>query len=323
MPFIEKSSYNDSVSFLNKHKHISTIYAGMFKKFPSPTYEREILELQDGDFLAIDYNLKNRSKAIILCHGLEGNSQRTYMNSCATYFLERNFSVFAWNNRSCSGEMNRLPRLYHHAAIEDLDAVIQFALAKVEEVFVIGYSMGGAQTLNYLGRTENINDRIKAAIAISVPIEVKTSADSLKKGFNKVYMKNFTNDLIPKLKQKAAQFPDLMNWEKIKDIKGFDDLDDHFTAPLHGFKNREDYYFKVSPARNIENITKPVLIINALDDPFLGADCYPITLAKNNLFIHLETPKYGGHCAFTMKDTMNSYAEIRAFEFIESLKNSF
>ena len=321
MPLINYSSYNQSVSFLHKHKHISTIYAGMFKKFPTPDYKREILELQDGDFLAIDYNLKNTNKAIILCHGLEGNSQRTYMNSCATYFLQRNFSVFAWNNRSCSGEMNRLPRLYHHAAIEDLDAVIQFALTKVDEVYLIGYSMGGAQTLNYLGRTNNINERIKAAIAISVPIEVKSSVESLKKGFNKVYMKNFTNDLIPKLKYKAEQFPELLNWDKIKDIKGFDDLDDYFTAPLHGFKNRDDYYFKVSPARSITNITKPVLIINALDDPFLGEDCYPKEFAKNSTTVYLEIPKYGGHCAFPMKNVPHSYAEIRAFTFIESLSN--
>ncbi|NHN24188.1 alpha/beta fold hydrolase [Flavobacterium jejuense] len=319
MPFINNSSYDESVSFLHKHKHVSTIYAGMFKKFPAPIYKREILELQDGDFLAIDYNLKNSTKAIILCHGLEGNSQRTYMNSCATYFLERNFSVFAWNNRSCSGEMNRLPRLYHHAAIEDLDAVIQFALTKVDEIYLIGYSMGGAQTLNYLGSNKVINKRIKAAIAVSVPIEVKSSAESLKKGFNKVYMKNFTNDLIPKLKYKAQQFPELLNWDKIKDIKNFDDLDDNFTAPLHGFKNREDYYFKVSPARNIENIIVPVLIINALDDPFLGEDCYPVALAKKNSFIHLEIPKYGGHCAFPMKNNSHSYAEIRAFAFIETL----
>lgn len=319
MPVIKNSSYNGSVSFLHKHKHISTIYAGMFKKFPSPNYTREILELQDGDFLAIDYTLKNPQKAIILCHGLEGNSQRTYMNSCATYFLERDFSVFAWNNRSCSGEMNRLPRLYHHGTIDDLDAVIQFALSKVEEIYLMGYSMGGAQTLNYLGRTKNVNNRIKAGIAISVPIEVKSSAASLKKGFNRVYMKNFTYDLIPKLKYKAEQFPELLDWKKIKDIKGFDDLDDNFTAPLHGFNDREDYYYKVSPARNITNITTPVLIINALDDPFLGADCYPVATAKNNAFIHLEMPKFGGHCAFPMKNNVHSYAEIRAFSFITSL----
>ncbi|MFD2891332.1 YheT family hydrolase [Flavobacterium chuncheonense] len=319
MPFIQDSAYNDFVPFVHKNNHVSTIYAGKFKKFPVPVYKREKIELADGDFLAVDYNVKNTDKAIILCHGLEGNSQRTYINSCADYFLQRNFSVFAWNNRSCSGEMNRLPRLYHHATIDDLDTVIHFALKKVKEVYLIGYSMGGAQVLNYFGRMDNISENIKAGVAVSVPIEVKSSAESLKKGFNKVYMKNFTIDLSRKLKVKAQQFPELLDWARIDDIKSFDDLDNNFTAPLHGFIDKEDYYYSVSPARSINSIAKPVLIINALDDPFLGDGCYPIALAEDNPFIHLETPKYGGHCAYPMKNSPYSYAEVRSYTFIQSL----
>jgi len=111
----------------------------------------------------------------------------------------------------------------------------------------------------------------------------------------------------------------LMDWNKIKNINSFDYLDDNFTAPIHGFEDRNDYYFKVSPARSIEKIKKPVLVLNALDDPFLGEGCFPVQLAINNSFIHLETPKYGGHCAYPVKNSIYSYAEIRAFEFFKSL----
>lgn len=320
MPYIKESKYDKSIPFLHKNKHFSTIYAAKVKRFSAPKYQREKLELEDGDFLNIDYTLSSSQKAVILCHGLEGNSQRTYINSCADYFLNQNFSVFAWNNRSCGGEMNRLPRLYHHATIEDLDAVIQFALSKeIQEVYLIGFSMGGAQVLNYFGRIPNLDSKVKAGVAISVPIEIKASADSLKKGFNQVYMKNFVLDLTKKLKIKAQQFPELMDWNKIKNITNFDYLDDNFTAPMHGFTDKEDYYFKVSPARSINKIEKPILIINAFDDPFLGEGCFPVELAKNNTNIYLETPKYGGHCAYPMKKSVFSYAEIRALEFFNSL----
>ena len=320
MPYIQDSKYDISIPFWHKNAHFSTIYAAKVKRFSSPNYIREKLELQDGDFLNIDYKIQNNDKAVILCHGLEGNSQRTYINSCSDYFLKQDFSVFAWNNRSCGGEMNRLPRLYHHGTIEDLDEVIQFALTKdIQEIYLIGFSMGGAQVLNYLGRIPDLNSKIKAGVAVSVPIEIKASADSLKKGFNQVYMKNFVLDLTKKLKIKAQQFPDLMNWENIKNVKNFDYLDDNFTAPLHGFMDRHDYYYKVSPARSIDKIDKPVLIINAFDDPFLGEGCFPIQLATNNSFIHLETPKYGGHCAYPVKNSVYSFAEIRAFEFFKSL----
>lgn len=319
MPFIENSRYDLLIPVHLRNPHVSTIYAGKFRRFISPEYIREKLFLPDGDFLHIDYIHKNSERAVILCHGLEGNSQRTYMNSCADYFLSHEYSVFAWNNRSCSGEMNLLPRLYHHASIEDLDAVIQFALSKnIKELFLIGYSMGGAQIMNYLGRVSQIDQRIKACVSISVPVEVKASADALKKGFSRVYMKNFLYDITGKLKIKAQQFPDIIDIEKLKKIKNFDELDDYFTAPLHGFKNGQDYYYSVSPARNIEKINTPILVLNALNDPFLGVGCFPVDLAKKNDFIHLETPKYGGHCAYLTKNSRYSYAEIRALEFIES-----
>lgn len=320
MPYIKDSKYDKSIPFLHKNGHFSTIYAARVKQFYAPNYQREKLELLDGDFLTVDYKLKSKEKAVIICHGLEGNSQRTYVNSCADYFLKKDFSVFAWNNRSCGGEMNRLPRLYHHATIEDLDAVVQFALSiEIKEVYLIGFSMGGAQVMNYFGRISEINLKVKAGVAVSVPVEVKASAESLKKGFNQVYMKNFVIDITKKLKVKSEQFPELMDWNKIKNINNFDYLDDNFTAPIHGFTDKEDYYYNVSPARSIEKINKPVLVLNALDDPFLGEGCFPVKLAEKNSFIHLETPKYGGHCAYPMRNSVYSYADIRAFEFFNSI----
>ena len=233
MPLIEQSEYN-SPSILNRNRHISTIYAALIKKFEVPEYTREKQELNDGDFINIDYIIDNPKKAVILCHGLEGDSRRTYNNSCATYFKQKGFSVFAWNNRTCGGEMNRLPRLYHHGAVDDLDEVVQFVLRKgFEDIYLIGYSMGGVQLLNYLGWTK-IDKRIKAAVSISVPTHIATSAEVLKQGFNRVYLKNFTIDIKKKLKYKAAQFPDFINRDQIDKITSFDEVDQYFTAPLHG-----------------------------------------------------------------------------------------
>ncbi len=321
MPLIEHSEY-DSPSIIHRNRHISTIYAALIKKFEVPEYTREKHELNDGDFINIDYILNGSKKAVILCHGLEGDSRRTYNNSCAAYFLQKNFSVFAWNNRTCGGEMNRLPRLYHHGAVDDLDEVVRFALKKgIEDIYLIGYSMGGVQLLNYLGWTK-IDQRIKAAVSISVPTHIATSAEVLKQGFNRVYLKNFTIDIKKKLKYKAAQFPDFINRDQIDNISSFDEVDQYFTAPLHGFASRDDYYERVSPEFSLKDITIPVLIINSLDDPFLGERCYPRTIAKDSAYVYLETPKYGGHCAFPLRDSEYSYAEKRAFEFFESFRSN-
>jgi hypothetical protein len=155
-----------------------------------------------------------------------------------------------------------------------------------------------------------------------VPTHIATSAEVLKQGFNRVYLKNFTIDIKKKLKYKAAQFPDFINRDQIDNISTFDEVDQYFTAPLHGFASRDDYYERVSPEFSLKNITTPVLIINSLDDPFLGERCYPRTIAKDSAFVYLETPKYGGHCAFPLRDSEYSYAEKRAFEFFESFRSN-
>lgn len=316
MPLVVESKYV-APSFFYRNPHVSTIYMGRFKKTTPPDYQRHRLELTDGDFLDIDFIHKNPKKAIILCHGLEGASNRTYNNTSAKYFLQNDFSVFAWNNRSCSGEINRLPKLYHHGVVEDFSEMVDFVLDKnFEEIYLLGFSMGGAQIMNYLGSTD-VDARIKAAVAVSTPIQLKSSAETLKRGFNKVYLKNFTRKISKKLKAKAVQFPDAVDWGKLKQIRTFDEIDEFFTAPLHGFMGREDYYEKASPAYVMKKIQTPVLVLNAWDDPFLGEECYPIDFAKNHAFVYLETPKNGGHCAFPLKNSEFSYSEIRALEFFK------
>lgn len=314
MPIIKNSAY-EVPWLIYKNPHISTIHIGRFKKTYPPEYERERLELCDGDFLDIDFFLQNKDRAVVLCHGLEGGSTRTYNNTSAKYFIENDFSVFAWNNRSCSGEMNRLPKLYHHGVIDDFEEMINFVLGKgLKEIYLLGFSMGGAQIMNYLGSKKR-DDRIKAAVVVSTPIQLKSSAETLKNGFNRVYLKNFTYKIAKKLRAKSVQFPEALDWSRLNSIKTFDEIDEYFTAPLHGFKDKEDYYTKASPGYVMENIKVPTLILNSLDDPFLGKECYPISFAENHEFVYLEIPKHGGHCAFPMKNSNYSFSEIRALEF--------
>ena len=81
-------------------------------------------------------------------------------------------------------------------------------------------------------------------------------------------------------------------------IKTFEAFDNRYTAPIHGFLNAKDYWSKCSCKQYLENINIPSLLINALNDPFLGKDCYPVDEAKNNPYIFLEMPKSGGHVGF-------------------------
>ena len=79
----------------------------------------------------------------------------------------------------------------------------------------------------------------------------------------------------------------------------FDDFDDAVTAPLHGFKGKQDYYDRCSSANFLGTIERPTLIINALDDPFMTPKVIPSadSLSRN---VTLEV-------AATMAGTLASF----------------
>ncbi len=172
-----------------------------------------------------------------------------------------------------------------------------------------------------------VNYELKTAASgnnrVIVDYEIRSDVDQPSQG-QKILFDNFTVTEKAMWRfqaaSKAAQFPDFINRDQIDSITSFDEVDHYFTAPLHGFASRDEYYQQVSPEFSLKNITTPVLIINSLDDPFLGERCYPRAIAQDSEYVYLETPKYGGHCAFPLRNSSYSYAEKRAYEFFKSCK---
>lgn len=318
MPYIDNSNYE--TDFIFQNGHISTIYSGIIRKLNAPEYQRKRLILEDGDFLLVDYLIQDPKRVVLICHGLEGNSRKNYNNACANFFIEKGYSVFAWNNRSCGGEMNALPKLYHHASISDLEFVIKDIISQgFEAIFLVGFSLGGDQILNYLGRNET-PAAIKAAVAISAPFQLKSSAQKIQGGISKIYLRRFIRKIKAKIEYKSLQFPDLVAPNLSKSIRSFEDVVEQFIVPVHGdFNGIEDYYLKASPVYSVDGIEIPTLVINAWDDPILGKEDHPVDLARHHDYLFLETPHHGGHCAFPLKISKNPYSVMRAYEFFQEV----
>lgn len=318
MPYLKNISYEPKLIFQNGH--VSTIYLGLISRFGIPHYSRKKIDLPDGDFLLLDYVAQESEKALIICHGLEGDSRKNYNNVCANYFIQKKYSVFAWNNRSCGGEMNNSHKLYHHDGIDELEFIINYVESLgYKEIYVIGFSLGGAQILNLLGK-RNVSEKLKASVAISSPYSLHSSATKIQEGLSQIYLNRFIRKIKSKILIKSKEFPEILNYEQTKGIRNFDDVIQHFVIPAHGgYHDLEDYYKKASPAYAVENIKTPVLIINALNDPILGEKDHPAEMAKNHKYVFLETPEFGGHCAFPMPESDYPYSVLRAEEFFREI----
>ena len=322
MPIIEKSSYTKPPFYLF-NGHLETIIPSVFRKIEGVNYQRERLDLVDGDFLDLDWLTQASDRLIILTHGLEGNSERHYVMGCVKLFYEKGWDALAWNCRSCSGEMNRVLKMYHHGDIEDIQSVISHALHKTayKEIYLIGFSMGGNITLKYLGVNGNkVPSTIKGAVTFSAPCDLTSSAALLDEPQSLFYKRKFYKKLSDKMRIKAKQFPGSIAIEKLKEVKTWRDFDELFSAPLNGFKDAQAFYDQASAINYLAGIQLPTLLVNAQNDPILTNACSPKEIAKAHPCFYLETPTKGGHVAFILPNNHYSWMEIRALEFIESVR---
>ncbi len=334
MPLLSSSTYQPPL--LLRNGHLLTIWPSIVRRLSDTRYSRERIETADGDFLDLDWSLVDWSRAdwsladggndlVILSLGLEGESGRSYMRGMARAMNRAGRDALCWNYRGCSGEPNRLLRSYHSGASDDLDVVVRHAIdiKGYNRVALIGFSLGGNITLKYLGeRGRAVDPAITAAVAFSVPCDLRSSSMALARSTNAIYMRRFLRSLREKMLAKEHLMPSPIDREELRRMRTFQEFDDRFTAPLHGFRDAEEYWRRSSSRQFIPGIMIPTLLVNALDDPFLDTPCYPYNEARESAHFSLETPRHGGHVGFVTFGSRGEYwSEQRALEFL-SLNNA-
>lgn len=300
------------------NRHLETIYPALFRRVKPIVTIPERIDTPDGDFLDLYWTTQDAGRLVILCHGLEGNARRPYMRGMARAFFLQGFDVLAWDYRGCGEEMNRTLRFYHSGATDDLHIVIKHAARKgYRDISLVGFSLGGNISLKYLGERHEGAVTIHRAVTFSVPMDLASSCRKISQPENRIYANRFLRSL----KEKVVRKSRLMEGLDVTHLPGIRTLvqfDDRYTAPLHGFENATDYYSKCSSIRFLDAIETPTLIVNARNDPFLSAECFP--RLEQHAFITFETPIQGGHAGFTQFSKNGLYwSEERAVRFIAEL----
>lgn len=303
--------------FLLRGGHLQTILPVLWPRRLGVVFERERLELEDGDFLDLDWLRKGRARLAIVSHGLEGSSEGGYIRGMAAALRAAGWDVLAWNFRGCSGEPNRLLRSYHSGETGDLGRVIQHAAEHHTEIALVGFSLGGNMTLKYLGEAAP-HPAVKAAATISVPVDLASCAQALDQRLgNRLYLRLFLATLTAKVEAKALRFPREVDLSGIRSIRSFQAFDDRYTAPIHGFRDAADYWAQSSSRQYLSRIRVPTLLLNARNDPFLAPESFPAFEAENNPSLFLETPDTGGHVGFLdLAGGMKPWSEGRVVEFL-------
>ena len=282
--------------------HMQTIWGSLLRPAPKVRLTRQRWETPDGDFLDLDWTDGTPGTPILLVlHGLEGSSRSKQVLGLLAAARQEGWRGVGMNFRSCSGEPNRLRRSYHGGETSDLTWVIQRITAESPNspILCAGLSLGGNVLLKYLGEQgESLPSSVRAAVAVSAPFDLARSAHALEHGFSRFYMRRLVRSLKAKTRAKLQKYPDLVDRKKLAVARTLTQFDDAVTAPVHGFRDADDYWRQSSSAAFLPKIRRPTLLINARDDPFLPETALPREAVEKNRFLTAEFPLHGGHLGF-------------------------
>lgn len=298
---------------------LQTIFAATLNPVPSVDYRRERWELPDGDFVDADWVGNDpASPIVVLFHGLEGNSQSAYARSLMAGVKAKGWRGVVIHFRGCSGEPNRLPRVYYAGDAPEIELLLSRVRSQAPTVpiYAVGVSLGGNALLKWLGeKGDKAAAVIDKAIAVSAPIDLAASADALDKGLNRlIYTPMFVDSMRPKAMQMTQRFPGLLSEEKIIAARTIHDIDNAVTAVLYGATDAEDYYAKNASKPWLPSIRLPTLILNARNDPFIPASSLP-TADEVSASVTLEYPETGGHAGFPRD---NNWFATHLLEFFQA-----
>lgn len=286
--------------------HLQTIYPALLVSPENVTYRRERWELDDGDFIDVDWvnadDLPSSNQpTVVLFHGLEGSSQSNYSKALMAEVAAKGWRGVVIHFRGCSGEPNRLPRAYFAGDTAEIEMMLSRVKSEVgsSPIYAVGVSLGGNALLKWLGEEgAHAEQLVVKAAAVSAPMDLGASADALDSGLDRLfYTPMFVKSMKAKALAKAQQFPDILDVEKIQNATTIHEVDRYVTAVLHGFKDEVDYYAKNAAKPWLPQITVPTLIINAKNDPFIPAKSLPTQTEVSSAVI-LEYTDEGGHVGF-------------------------
>ena len=287
---------------------LQTIWPALYARRvlgPRPEYRRERWDTPDGDFVDVDFlqdgiDARVPRPLLVVFHGLEGSSRSHYSEAFADLARQRGWACALPHFRGCSGEINRAPRAYHSGDHAEIGWMLQrLRAAYTGPLMAAGVSLGGNALLRWAAEVGTDAARSADAVAaVCSPIDLAAGGHAIGRGFNRqVYTRMFMRTLVPKALQKLAQHPGLFDRQALlaaRDLYAFDNV---FTAPVHGYRNTEDYWLRASAKPLLHQIRIPALVVNARNDPFVPAASLPGAHEVGRC-VTLWQPAHGGHVGF-------------------------
>jgi predicted alpha/beta-fold hydrolase len=304
------------------------MYGKLFREIPPAPVTVERWPTPDGDHLTV-HRLAGDPEApmLVILHGLEGGPHSQYAQGLLHEARRRGWwaTLVVWRTCDRQHPVNAVRRAYHSGETTDTTFVIARLTTEAPHrpIGLVGISLGGNVLCKWMGEHgDALPPQVRGGVAVSVPYDLARASAHIDQGFSRVYSKFFLKTLIAKTEAKLERFPDLVDRAALTRIRTLWDFDDVVTGPIHGFTDARDYYTRSSALHFLAGVRRPLLLLNAENDPFLPRAVLDDVreVARATPALHVEFPRHGGHVGFIGGPHPRSafyWMESRALDWLE------
>lgn len=307
---------SDLQTIANRLRGVSTSlapHASERLKFPLPDGTGDTL-LAILDWPAMP---RQGTPLVILIHGLTGAEDSLYILSMARLMLDRGWRVLRLNLRGAGPSRSLCGQHYYAGRSQDFRALLSVLPAELtaDGMVAVGYSLGGAMLLKYLGE-EGAAAPLAAAATVSAPIDLAATCRYMMRRRNGIYHRYIlglmkveatAEGAVVSAAERAAILAARTIW----------DYDDAFIAPRYGFGTAEDYYDRCRPTRFMAGIRVATLTLAALDDPWIPGALYKGYDWPSSRLLTPLLPEHGGHVGFHGTGSRQPWSDTMIAKFFE------
>ncbi|XP_075152721.1 abhydrolase domain-containing protein 2 isoform X2 [Haematobia irritans] len=299
--------------------HVQTVLHSIVGrvKCPWPLGERVYLSLEDGSTLTYDLYqpLKEFEDdiTVAICPGIGNTSESVYIRTFVHYAQCHGYRCAVLNHIGALGSVQVTSnRIFTYGHTDDFAVMIEHLSQKYSNSHIVacGFSLGGNLVTKYLGEKQRIKpSNIIGGISICQGYNAVEGTKWLLnwQNFRRFYLyvmtENMKNIILKHrhvlLSEECRQRHNL-NERDIIAAATLPELDEAYTRRVFNFPSTHDLYKWSSSINYFDNIEKPMIFINAKDDPLVPEDLLsPIKdfalSREKTCYIELA---HGGHLGF-------------------------
>lgn len=241
---------------------------------------------------------------VVVLHGLGGNVTRSYCVTAAQAVAAEGLSCLRLSMRGADDVGNDI----HHAGlISDVGAVLRDpAFAHYEDIYLLGYSLGGHVALR--AAVDPVSERLRGVVAICPPVDLLAVQRALDSRRSMIYRHYILKGLKEMYRGVAARGEVPTPVERVDQVKTLREWDRVTVVPRFGYASVDDYYQRESVANCIDRLKIPALVVASPDDPMIPAGALFQLLRNAPACLEVKWVP-GGHVFFSAKTVLGLDAE--------------